>query len=305
MPSSSHTFTFCPQGPFDLLYQNQYFNGWPLIEGGQTLVMAFPVEGWQGSAAVTLRQDPSGGLEGGIHGPPDVWERARQQALAAMSLDEDGGSWSAVGTRDALVAELQVKYHHMRPTLFHSPYEAASAFIIGHRITIGQGRKLRAGMAREFGETIEVAGEGFFAFPSPQELLTLEVYPGLNETKINRLHSVARAALEGWLDRAYLRSLDDEVALAKLETLPGIGPFFSQGILYRGAGGKDGFTRDEMTYQVMRRAYGLDDDTSEEALLAIAEQWQPYRMWVNVLLHVWASEAVNRAKPGFSHGHAV
>jgi len=275
LPRDSHTFTFSPQGPFDLPHQNQYFNGWPLIDSGQALVMAFPVEGWHGSAAVTLRQDQSGELEGAVYGSPDVWEEAQRQALAAMSLDEDGSDWPSVGARDAFVAELQPKYHYMRPTLFHSPYEAASAFIIGHRIRIQQGRNLRAGIAHELGETVEVAGEQFFAFPSPKKLLTLEAYRGLNETKISRLHAVAQAALDGWLDRAYLRSLDYDVALTNLETLPGIGPFFSQGILYRGAGKKDGFTHDDMTYQAMRRAYGLSEDASEEALLAIAERWRP------------------------------
>ena len=150
------------------------------------------------------------------------------------------------------------------------------------------------GIARELGETIEVAGERFFAFPSPEKLQTLTAYPGLNETKISRLQAVARAALDGLLDRAYLRSLDDDVALAKLEALPGIGPFFSQGILYRGAGKKDGLTHDDMTYQVIRRAYGEGDDTSQEALLSLTEPWRPYRMWVNVLLHVWASEDERR-----------
>jgi len=39
--------------------------------------------------------------------------------------------------------------------------------------------------------------------------------------------------------------------------------------------------------------------------LAIAERWRPYRMWVNVLLHVWTSEAANMSQQGFPHGHAA
>ena len=293
LSDTSRSFIFHPQGPFDLLHQNRYFNGWPLIDDGRKLVMAFPVEGWRGSAAVTLQQSRSGELQGDIYGSPEVLEQAQQQALAAMSLDEDGTHWTAVGERDAFVAELQRGYTYMRPTLFHSPYEAAAAFIIGHRISMVQSRKLRASMAIEFGDRIEVAGEPFFAFPSPQKLLTLETFRGLNETKITRLHAVAQGALAGWLDRAYLRSLDDEVSLARLETLPGVGPFFSQGILYRGAGKKDGFTHDDTTYRAIRQAYGLSGDASREAILAIAERWRPYRMWVTVLLHVWVRETDN------------
>lgn len=37
---------FEPRGVFDLINQNQYFNGWPtLTSDSKTVVMAFPVEG--------------------------------------------------------------------------------------------------------------------------------------------------------------------------------------------------------------------------------------------------------------------
>ncbi len=52
---------FVPDGPFDLATQNTYFGGWVTSahDPGE-IVMAFPVEGWQGAVAVRLRQDPAG-----------------------------------------------------------------------------------------------------------------------------------------------------------------------------------------------------------------------------------------------------
>ena len=289
-----------PQGPFNLLHQNMYFNGWSTLSGdNKTIVMAFPVEGWLDSVAVSLQQNEDGILDIAVQGTTVV-EPAIQQALAAMSLDEDGSSWSEVGERDDVIGKLQRKYEYMRPTLFHSPYEAAAAFTIGHRITIQQARKIRTNMAQEHGEKISVGSEVFFAFPSPQKLLTLTEIFGLNETKVSRLHTIAQAALDGLLDRAYLRSLDDETALTKLETLPGIGPFFSQGILYRGVGRKDGITHDDMTYHAIKTVYGLSDDVTKEDVMAIAERWRPYRMWAIVLLHVWLRETNNFPKRTFS-----
>jgi DNA-3-methyladenine glycosylase II len=282
-----------PIGPFNLLHQNRFFNGWPALRGDDTtIVMAFPVEGWSGSAAVTLRQEEDGSVRVAAYGRASA-ERAVQQALAAMSLDEDGSLWPRVGERDEFLANLQRKYEYMRPTMFHSPYEAAAAFIIGHRITIPQARKIRASMAEEFGDKLEVAGESFDAFPSPEKLLTLESYRGLNETKISRLHEIAKAALDGWLDREHLRGVDDETALREIETLPGVGPFFSQGILYRGVGKKDGFTHDDMSYHAIRTAYELGDESGAEEILDVANRWRPYRMWATVLLHVWLRETGN------------
>jgi DNA-3-methyladenine glycosylase II len=289
-----------PSGPFDLLFQNQYFNGWPrLTADDQTIVMCFPVEGWLDSAAVSLSQHADGSLDIRVFGTMDT-ARARQQALSAMSLDEDGTGWPDIAQSDDFITGLKEKYRDMRPTLFHSPYEAAAAFIIGHRISIPQTRKIRVAMAEEIGERIRVNGEDFFAFPKPQDLLKLESFKGLNTTKIERLHAVAGAALVGKLDRSYLRSLDQSSALRELETLPGVGPFFSQGILYRGAGIKDGFSHDDMTYHAIKFAYNLDDDATEEQIMAITEHWHPYRMWVIVLLHVWLRDTNNFPRRTFS-----
>ena len=225
-------FSYMPKGPFNLLYQNQYFNGWPTLESDNTtIVTAFPVEGWQDSAAVTLHQNNDGTLMCKVYGTKTP-EKAFQQALAAMSLDADGSGWPDISKKDKFVKELQEKYHYMRPTLFHSPYEAAAAFIAGHRITIKQVRAIRARLAQEEGQAIEVEGQTFYAFPSPQKLLEINAVKGLNEVKIERLPAAAQAAPDGLLDRAYLKSLSEQAALKKLQNLTGVGPFFAQGILY-------------------------------------------------------------------------
>jgi 3-methyladenine DNA glycosylase/8-oxoguanine DNA glycosylase len=289
-----------PKGPFNLLHQNQFFNGWPTLAADpHTIVMAFPVEGWAESAAVTLRQKSDGSLDIEVFGGKDK-EKARQQALEALSLDEDGAGWKKAGEQDAFLKELQEKYQYMRPTLFHSPYEATAHFIIGHRISMVQGRNIREAMAQELGDQIKVGNEIFSAFPLPQQLLKLESFKGLNQTKVERLHAVAQAALDGILDRAHLRQLDDKAAMDEIETIPGVGPFFSQGILYRGAGKPDGFTHDDMTCHAIKTAYKFGDEVSKEDVLAVAEKWHPYRMWAVVLLHVWLRETGNFPKRTFS-----
>jgi 3-methyladenine DNA glycosylase/8-oxoguanine DNA glycosylase len=289
-----------PKGPFNLLFQNKYFNSWPVLATDpKTVVMCFPVEGWTSSATVTLRQEANSTLTIQVYGTSSI-EKAQSQALAAMSLDEDDSGWPDVGKRDSFIEQLQQKYQYMRPTLFHSPYEAAAAFIIGHRITISQTRKIRAEMAQDLGEVIVVGEQTFAAFPTPQVLLGLTDFRGLNEQKIHRLHAVAQAALDGLLDRTYLRSVPDETALQELEKIPGIGPFFSQGILYRGAGQRDGFSHDDMTYYAIQIAYGLNTEITKEEILAIAERWHPYRMWTTVLLHVWLRENNDFPKRTFS-----
>jgi DNA-3-methyladenine glycosylase II len=129
-------------------------------------------------------------------------------------------------------------------------------------------------------------------------LLRLESFPGVAPPKIERLHHVARAALEGTLDRARLRLLPEADALAQLRTLPGIGSFFAQGILMRGAGLVDAVTDDDITPRAIQLLYGLRERPDRAAVHERAETWRPYRMWAVVLLNVWL-----RSQPPEVMGH--
>jgi DNA-3-methyladenine glycosylase II len=288
----STSFKLAPTGPFDLAEQNRHFGGWlTLSTDSHAIVMAFPLEEANASAAVVLRQEEDGSLSGEVNGCPEALaEMAWRQALAALSLDFDGSGWPMVGQRDPVIGELQSEYRHLRPVLFHSPYEAAAAFIIGHRIQIKQARVLRARIAAQAGSTLNVGDETFAAFPTPRRLLQARELPGISSAKLDRLRSLAEAAQEGLLGRDRLRELGVERALAELRTLPGIGSFFAQGILFRGAGLLDGLGDDAVTHHAVTKRYCLDSPADYSRTMAIAETWRPYRGWAVVLLHVWARQ---------------
>ncbi|WP_327001268.1 hypothetical protein OHA72_39940 [Dactylosporangium sp. NBC_01737] len=277
-------------GPFDLERQNEYFGGWTQPVGdARTIVMAFPVEGWTHSAAVLLRQSAPDTVTGEVQGPAAAW----QQALAVLSLDEDGSGWPQVGERDPVIGALQRRHAYLRPVLFHSPYEAACAFIIAHRLRIEQGRAIRQRMARAFGERFDIGGVTVHAFPSPQRLLGLTEFPGINEEKVRRLHGIAEAALDGRLDRARLRSLPLPEALADVKRLRGVGDFFAVAIVMRGAGLVDALPGDELSRAGIQRWYDLPALPSDAEVARLTEAWRPYRMWGSVLVH--ASERRARA----------
>jgi DNA-3-methyladenine glycosylase II len=81
-------------------------------------------------------------------------------------------------------------------------------------------------------------------------------------------------------------------AVTRLETLSGIGPFFAQGILHRGAGLADEVTRDDVTEYAVKTAYNLGQTPDHSQVLEIARAWRPFRMWAAVLLHVWIRREV-------------
>lgn len=289
------TFALTPQGPYNLVAQNQYFGGWAqLSDGASPIVMAFPVEGWTSSAAVVVDQDADGIVQGTVYGSGDS-ERAWRQALAVLSLDIDGTGYPDVAKRDPVIGGLQQVHSYLRPVLFHSPYEAACSFVIGHRLRIVQGRATRQRLAQAFGDAIDVGGKLYHAFPRPQRLLEIHEIPGLPAEKVARLQGIAHAALQGVLDRNALRALPLTEAYARVKALRGVGDFFATGIVLRGAGVVDALPNDEITLAGVQRFYKLAGPPTMAEFEAVAEPWRPYRMWCSVLVHASERRARDRS----------
>src|SRR5690242_17017772 len=109
-------------GPYHLDNQATSFGGWIRPAGAQG----------NETAAVTVRQTGLQTIEGTVHGPAagsDPHDRAWDQAMAVLSLDYDATGYPEVGERDPVIGKLQRETGYLRPVLFHSPYEAACAFI--------------------------------------------------------------------------------------------------------------------------------------------------------------------------------
>ena len=191
-----------------------------------------------------------------------------------------------MGDRDPVIGGLQHEFDDLRPVCFYSAYEAATSFVIGQRISRRQGAAIKRDISAALGDRPMIAGVEVPAFPRPARLLELREQPGLSAEKVRRLHGLAEAALDGRLDTERLRAMPPEAATAELLTLPGVGPFTADGILYRGCGVADGLPgSDELGRDVVRELYGLETaDASDVARLG--EAWRPYRMWAVVLLRV-------------------
>jgi DNA-3-methyladenine glycosylase II len=215
----------------------------------------------------------------------------RDQVERILSLDADGDEFAAVGRRDPVVGRVQQRLCGLRPVLFFTPYEAAAWAVISHRIRLRQAAAIKQRLQAEVGVEIEIHGERRFAFPSPERVLAAGVLAGLPERKAANLRGVAEAALAGRLDARRLRDLPPDEALAELKTLPGIGDFYAELILIRGAGSPDVLPTAELRLRrAVARAYGIEEP-AQERVEAIAEAWRPFRSWVAFLLRVSLADA--------------
>jgi DNA-3-methyladenine glycosylase II len=289
-------FTITPRGPFSLGAAVHFFGSWEGATGveaqSDTLRVAFRLDDYASTAGLLVRQAPDGGdLEVTIvttTGDPD--QAAIEAQLAAiLSLDHDGTGYAELGERDPVVGGLQRQADFLRPVLFNSVYEAAVWSILSARAHHRQAQKIRSALS----DKLTVDGVALDVFPAPEALLERQEVDGLSAEKVVRLHGIARAALDGDLDRATLRALDTETAQERLQELRGIGPFSAMLIAIRALGPADALVLGEAR---MRKALAAAYDRPElerddAAVIALADSWRPYRTWVAVLLRATAGGA--------------
>ena len=283
-------FTIQPDGPFSLAAAAGFGfgpnTGRPEPAGNE-MRLAFVTDDMRHHAAVRLAQVPGGAIAVTVDTEADP-DAVLRQVRRILSLDHDGAAWVRVGTRDPVIGALQREHAGLRPVLFHSPYEAAAWSIISARRHRAQAAVIRDRISADLGRTVTVAGEDVHAFPLPHRLLEADAIRSMAPIRVQWLHTVARAALDGALDPALLAAMEPAEALAHLQELPGIGPVYATLILLRATGVTDMMTFGEPRLPgYVAHFYGTGTGPASRAdLERISDGWRPFRTWAAVLVRV-------------------
>jgi DNA-3-methyladenine glycosylase II len=249
------------------------------------LDLAVLIEGSWKSIAVSISQHGKD-LIARVHDNPAkaTTVEIKSQLERMLCLNVDGNYYKEIVSEDAVVAKLYQLQKGVRPILFPSAYEAAARAIIGHQLPVKQAAKIKERISEGHGVQLQIGNRKLFAFPSPQHLENLPYITGLADRKVEQL-IVLGEKTGNWLNSAVLLKMSTADAFAKLQELPGIGPFSAELIMLRGAGDMDAFPEKEMRLQkAMAIAYHLDENPDMKKLLKIADNWRPYRSWVGLLM---------------------
>lgn len=295
---TSRTFTITPDGPFSLAEAATFgFGQRSDASWDGVMRLAFCVDGYAEQVGVEVRQDDADIVHGTVIGDGDL-AAIRRQVARVLSLDHDGREFTKVGERDEVIGRLQQAAPGLRPPLFYSPYEAAAWSVLSARRPARQMMTVRARLSEAHGVPFELAGQTLAAFPLPEALLTVDSFPGIQSEKIERLHGVAKAALNGQLDAAKLLELDPAEAMSRLQAIKGIGPFYSSLIVIRGTGFADVLPLGEpQALELTAKLYGLAEPLDEAKFREVAEVWKPLRTWAIVLIRAAGPRVLNAQVP--------
>jgi len=292
---TTSTFTLpCPVG-FSPRAAASFYAGFAPLEQAQSgddgLTLAFRTDGDFEAVGVQLSARGRS-----LH--VEVEGKASQPALTTqlgrmLGLDADGEEWLARGRADPLLGALQARFPGFFTAGFPSPYEAGVSGVLSHRSSIAQAARVRRALSERHGDFVG----GRWVMPSPRQLLAVKSFPGVAAPKLEVLHGLARAALDGFLDAERLRALPAELAMEQLQQLRGIGPWTAGHLLLRGASLRDVLPETEPRVLLAYEHHAGRRVTAEEFREA-AQAWRPFRTWAAILLvrtH-FASGAERRAR---------
>jgi DNA-3-methyladenine glycosylase II len=290
--SPSGELTLPTNGPFSLEESATFGFGHQTTEAYDGVMrLAFNLDGHTGAAGVEVRQDGDTLhlVVYGDGGPEPDLDQVGRQVARVLSVDHDGDAFAEVGGRDPVIAKLLAAAPGLRPPLFYSPYEAAAWSIISARRPRRQGAQLRERLGRERSTTFLLAGTEVAALPAPAVLAGLDAFPGIPADRIPRLNAVGAAALDGRLDVDHLCALDPDEAMAELQELPGIGPFYSALVVIRSCGLTDVLpSMETMALDLVGTLYDLGSRPTVAQFEEMAEAWRPFRTWATVLIRAAA-----------------
>lgn len=284
-------FVIVPRGPFSLARAANVVETFPPLrhqpktEDG-SVRLGFVADRTFAPLAVTIRTaDYLGVLRVTVHGLEESGlgiHDVRKQVARIFSLDVDATTFPEIALRDPPLAALMKEFEGLRPVCFTSPYECACWAIISQRISTSQA----ANIVRKLVEIHGPKVDGIGIFPPPMKLLEIDEIQSLPPVKVERLHGIARAALDGKLDAAELRGLPEHEALDRLRQLPGIGDFWAAGIWLRACGVADRFPDEPISIAALGALHNLGDHPSSERLASLTSKYQPFGMWIAFLLRV-------------------
>ncbi|HYO98980.1 MAG TPA: AlkA N-terminal domain-containing protein [Pyrinomonadaceae bacterium] len=216
---------------------------------------------------------------------PQILDEAARTASNMFSLTHDLEAWRARLTRDPLMRRLEAEHRGLHLPRWPTLFEALVTSILLQQIATSVAIIFRRRVVEQFGERLEAAGKTFYAFPRPEALAHRSVEElralGLSNAKATCIIEVARACAAGELDGATLEKEDNEMVIARLSSLRGIGRWTAEWVLMLHFGRTDVFAASDLFLRgVVVKYYNKGVAMNEREIRAFAaKRWGAYQSY--------------------------
>ncbi|HUQ32599.1 MAG TPA: AlkA N-terminal domain-containing protein [Pyrinomonadaceae bacterium] len=144
-----------------------------------------------------------------------------------ISVEHDLKKFRAQVAGHPLMSKLEAAHRGLHIARWPDLFEALVISILLQQISTAGAITLKRRLVEKFGETINSAGETFHAFPRASSLAQAKLEDvralGLSGSKAASIIELARRVLEGTLSEEDLEKEDNEMLIARLTELRGVG----------------------------------------------------------------------------------
>ncbi|KZE68783.1 hypothetical protein AWM68_00435 [Fictibacillus phosphorivorans] len=171
-------------------------------------------------------------------------------------------------------------------------FESIVKIIIGQQVNLTFAGTLTERLIEAAGEEVEIEGEMFQVFPTPDAVSKL-AYENLRELQFSQrkaeyIIDLARLITDGKLDLESLWTMTDEQVMNTLLPIRGIGKWTIECLLIFGMGRTDILPAADIGLRnAVRQVWQLTEQPSEEEVRKLAENWKPWRTYITYYL--WES----------------
>jgi len=187
--------------------------------------------------------------------------------------------------KDETLLEIKDKLYGLRPPgIGESIFEGAIRVIIQQQISLQVAYVMTGELVRRFGEEVEIDGESYYDFPSPQALANANETE-LRKCKLSRQKSkyIKELALEiaGGYDLEKIRERNNEEAIEELMKFKGIGMWSAELILITTLGRMDLCVPDDLGARKAVSHFYFDGKLqSGDVVRKFTERWGKFKGWV-------------------------
>ncbi len=211
----------------------------------------------------------------------DAVEKVGRVLERTLGLAVDLGAFYRMAERDERLRILVRRFRGVRPPCFPSVFEAVVNAIACQQLSLVVGIHLLNRLAEHYGPTTSGRRGAPAGFPTPERLADADPQDlrglGFSRAKAHAVILLAQQEAAGKIDLEALRDEADDLALAALLELGGIGRWSAEYTLLRGLGRWNVLPGDDVgARNNLRRRFGLAPSAGYEDVAELARAWWPF-----------------------------
>jgi len=201
-----------------------------------------------------------------------------------FDLDQDVAAFVRMAETDELLRPLVREYEGLRLIGFPDLFEALTWAVIGQQITLSFAYTLKRRFVEKYGESREVDGMTYWAFPNPETIALLESSDlrqlQFSTRKAEYIIGIAQEMTDGRLSTRQLRNESSDVIHGRLLSLRGVGEWTASYVRMKCFQDPTAFpAADAGLHQALKHHLGRSDKLTADEVRQYGERfagWEAY-----------------------------